>query len=772
MATRTISTKLQLDGEAEYRASLKNINSELGTLKSELKLTESQFAGHLNSYAALSAKGETLAGMYDQQEKKLAAINKILSEAKDAQSKFGNEVQSAKDKIAKTEAALNALADAEGDTSEQQAKLTAELEEYKTELATAEANQQKATEAVNKYQTQANSAEAELNKLGNEIDENNKCMDEAAKSSDKCADSVDKYSGKVKKADEDTEKFSEKLKTGLVAGATAAAAAFAAISAAAVKLGVEVVTAYADYEQLVGGVETLFQDSSGKVLDYANNAYKTAGLSANEYMETVTSFSASLLSSLGGDTEKAADYPWTISLVTPSDAMKSEVRYAKNMTSMKKTVDASGIANRIYALGYGEGVNQLTIAGVNGGKPYVEDAMSIQQYGLCSTILVDSRYEVAENLKGYAEQMLAELKNPYVSYEIGAIDLHRLTGDTFSKFRPGEIVRVVDEADGINLRTRIVSVEKSDAQGDPGSVTVTIANKSKDIAGSISELQNRALINETYAQGATNQQIYNFTDNADATHPATLKLYISDSVVRINKMLLNIQFEAFRAYEKAIGGGGGQTTSSGGGQTTSSGGGSTTSSGGGSTTSSGGGTTSSSTSLRSSNTINSSDNGGSGGENHNHGLARGDRLALIDYNNNIIGGVNFVPSGAHTHPGHTHTVGSHTHSVSAHTHRVSAHTHTVKAHTHTVQDHTHKIEFGIYEGARASSATIKVDGVEIPAPASYDNLDIVEYLKTDGSGKIQRNAWHTIQILPNSMSRIVGAVFMQTFCNSRGGGDY
>ena len=234
MATRTISTKLQLDGEAEYRASLKNINSELGTLKSELKLTESQFAGHLNSYAALSAKGETLAGMYDQQEKKLAAINKILSEAKDAQSKFGNEVQSAKDKIAKTEAALNALADAEGDTSEQQAKLTAELEEYKTELATAEANQQKATEAVNKYQTQANSAEAELNKLGNEIDENNKCMDEAAKSSDKCADSVDKYSGKVKKADEDTEKFSEKLKTGLVAGATAAAAAIAAISAAAV----------------------------------------------------------------------------------------------------------------------------------------------------------------------------------------------------------------------------------------------------------------------------------------------------------------------------------------------------------------------------------------------------------------------------------------------------------------------------------------------------------------------------------------------------------
>lgn len=64
---------------------------------------------------------------------------------------------------------------------------------------------------------------------------------------------------------------------------------------------------YAQYEQLVGGVETLFKDSKDKVLEYANNAYATAGLSANEYMDTVTSFSASLLQSLGGDTEKSAD---------------------------------------------------------------------------------------------------------------------------------------------------------------------------------------------------------------------------------------------------------------------------------------------------------------------------------------------------------------------------------------------------------------------------------------------------------------------------------
>lgn len=463
-------------------------------------------------------------------------------------------------------------------------------------------------------------------------------------------------------------------------------------------------------------------------------------------------------------------YPWSISLVAPSDKLKSEIRYAKNMTNIVKSQDASGIANRIYALGYGEGVNQLTISSVNNGLPYVEDALSIEKYGLCSAILVDTRYEVAENLKAYAEQILRESAEPYNSYEIGAIDLHRLTGDAFSRFWPGEIVRVVDDEDGVNLRTRIVSVVKDDAQGDPGNVTVTLANKSKDIAGSISDLQSRALIGETYAQGATNQQVYNFSDNADATHPATMKIYIDESVVRINKMLLNIQFEPFRAFEKAIGGGGGQTTSSGGGSTTSSGGGSTTSSGGGSTTSSGGGQTSSATAIESSNILPNETNGQAV---HNHGLSSGAHLAIVDISTlEVVGWEDFVWSGAHTHPAHTHKISAHTHRVDAHTHRVSDHTHTVPAHTHTVQNHTHAIQFGIYEGQRASRATIRVDGNVLPAQSGYDNIDIVEYLSKDDSGKIQRGTWHTVEVLPDTMSRIVGAVFSQTFCNSRGGGDY
>ena len=102
--------------------------------------------------------------------------------------------------------------------------------------------------------------------------------------------------------------LSSKLSGGLATAAKVGAAAVAAAGTAIVAVGKQAIEQYADYEQLVGGVETLFKQSSDTVMGYAENAYKTAGLSANEYMNTVTSFSASLLQSLGGDTEAAAKH--------------------------------------------------------------------------------------------------------------------------------------------------------------------------------------------------------------------------------------------------------------------------------------------------------------------------------------------------------------------------------------------------------------------------------------------------------------------------------
>ena len=100
--------------------------------------------------------------------------------------------------------------------------------------------------------------------------------------------------------------FGNALKSGLAVAAKAAAAATVAAAGAVIALTKSAVENYGEYEQLVGGVETLFKDSAGTVEEYAKNAYQTAGLSANEYMETVTSFSASLLQSMGNDTAAAA----------------------------------------------------------------------------------------------------------------------------------------------------------------------------------------------------------------------------------------------------------------------------------------------------------------------------------------------------------------------------------------------------------------------------------------------------------------------------------
>ena len=111
----------------------------------------------------------------------------------------------------------------------------------------------------------------------------------------------DQASGKLKD-------IGGKLGNGLKTAAKIGTAAVGAAAAGITALTTAAVNNYAEYEQLVGGVETLFKGSADKVQEYADNAYKTAGMSANEYMSTVTSFSASLLQSLGGDTEKAGEY--------------------------------------------------------------------------------------------------------------------------------------------------------------------------------------------------------------------------------------------------------------------------------------------------------------------------------------------------------------------------------------------------------------------------------------------------------------------------------
>lgn len=127
-----------------------------------------------------------------------------------------------------------------------------------------------------------------------------KSVEQAQKQVDKLA-KMDKLKSAFSSVGQVALNVGKVMATGLATAAGAAASAATAIGTAAL-------SSYSDYEQLVGGIDTLFGESSATIQQYAAEAYKTAGVSANSYMEQATAFSASLIQSLGGDTQAAAQY--------------------------------------------------------------------------------------------------------------------------------------------------------------------------------------------------------------------------------------------------------------------------------------------------------------------------------------------------------------------------------------------------------------------------------------------------------------------------------
>ena len=171
------------------------------------------------------------------------------------------------------------------------------------------------TAAFNKSAKESGISSDFTRELAEELDKAEQEAAQAKTAMEECAAAITKEGKESEEASTKTGGLADKLKSGVGNAVksglvTTAKVGMAAIGAAVGGVGALVkaaVDGYSDYEQLVGGVETLFKDSAGKVVEYADNAYKTAGLSANEYMDTVTSFSASLLQGLGGDTDAAAE---------------------------------------------------------------------------------------------------------------------------------------------------------------------------------------------------------------------------------------------------------------------------------------------------------------------------------------------------------------------------------------------------------------------------------------------------------------------------------
>ena len=220
--------KIGLEGEKEFKKALSEINQSFKVLGSEMKVVQSQFDKNDNSVEALTARNQVLNKEIEAQKQKIETLRQALANASES---FG-----------------------END---------------------------RRTQA---WQIQLNNATAALNDMERELDRNNTALDEAEREMDDAADAADDLEEELDDAgdaaDDSEGKFSKlggTLKTvGVAMGAVVTAAA-----AAAVSLGKAVVEAYSEYEQLVGGIDTLFKDSSASLQEYANNAYKTAGMSAN-----------------------------------------------------------------------------------------------------------------------------------------------------------------------------------------------------------------------------------------------------------------------------------------------------------------------------------------------------------------------------------------------------------------------------------------------------------------------------------------------------------
>ncbi len=285
---------VKLTGESEYRQAIKNITNDLKSMSKSLKDQTADFASN----------------------------SKSMSSNASEQKKLNDTIKNQQSEISK---AKGAMASYQTELTKQQTTHNALTREYKNAVLELEKIRKASGEASDEYQKQ----QSVVDKLGAELDDSNRSMNaskeamaelkseinNSQKTIDNTQKSLDDLGNEAEEAGDKAKKGGDgfTVMKGILAdlGARAISSAVSGLKSlggAFVSIGKEAYANYGQYEQLVGGVETLFGESSSKLIEYAQGAYKTAGISANTYMEQATSFSATLLQGLGGDTEKTVKY--------------------------------------------------------------------------------------------------------------------------------------------------------------------------------------------------------------------------------------------------------------------------------------------------------------------------------------------------------------------------------------------------------------------------------------------------------------------------------
>lgn len=284
---------VKLTGESEYRKALNQINQSLKETASEMKAVSSAYASNDKSQSAVSAKTEVLNKKLQEQNQKLTTLKAQYQAMSNQYTQQTAKHTALVNEYNKEKAKLDEIGKTLGTTSQayqdQKAKVDGLAQEVRKSTQAQDANEK----SMSKMRVEINNAQADINATTRELDSLGKGAKKAGDDAKDAGDGFTVFKGIL--AD-----LGSKAIMGAISG-------LKQLGGAMINVGKQALDSYAEYEQLVGGVETLFKDSAPIVQQYANDAYKTAGMSANEYMETVTSFSASLISSLDGDTAKASE---------------------------------------------------------------------------------------------------------------------------------------------------------------------------------------------------------------------------------------------------------------------------------------------------------------------------------------------------------------------------------------------------------------------------------------------------------------------------------
>ena len=285
---------IKLTGESEYRKALTQITQSLKVVSAEMKATSTSIASGDKSTQELATASKQLSDSLTKQKQALSNLKTQLSSMQAEYNKTAQSHQALLSKYNNEKEKLDEIGRTLGTSSKEYKNQQKVVNDLTQEVNKSTKTLDSQGKSINDMRIKTANAEATCNQTAQALDKLGKEAEESGKQAIEGGDGFTILKGVL--ADLGSQAI-QKAMSGLKQ-----------LGQSIINVGKESYNLYAQNEQLVGGVETLFGASANQLIKYANEAYKTAGISANDYMEQATSFSATLLQGLEGDTKQAVIY--------------------------------------------------------------------------------------------------------------------------------------------------------------------------------------------------------------------------------------------------------------------------------------------------------------------------------------------------------------------------------------------------------------------------------------------------------------------------------